>query len=337
MQNAPRAQMPNQNGRTRHTTYEPYEARIAHPSRGEDRDREQRGSMRGEDPGYQDLRDQRGRDTWRTYDRDDRRIDQRLDYGGEDRLGDRGWSNAPEQLSERDRGMFAYRGSGGSGDRYRQRDDIYGIYGRPSDFERDRGYGEPGYGGYGDREYGGYRNYSGNRDYSGYRDQEYAARDRSDRDLGRPSDVGRPFQVDRDERMGGARGYAGQGGQIGPQVGGPIPQARGPHRGRGPAGFQRSDERIKELVCEALTDHDEVDATDIEVSVRNGEVTLAGTVDDRRMKRLAEECVENVRGVKDVQNQLRVAADRVTGSKTGSSAADKTDKTDQTDKKPRPS
>jgi osmotically-inducible protein OsmY len=56
-----------------------------------------------------------------------------------------------------------------------------------------------------------------------------------------------------------------------------------------------------------LTDHDAVDATGIEVRVDSGEITLAGTVEDRRMKRLAEECVEGLRGVRDVHNELRIA------------------------------
>jgi hypothetical protein len=84
-------------------------------------------------------------------------------------------------------------------------------------------------------------------------------------------------------------------------------RARGPHRGKGPAGFHPSDERIREMVCEALTDHDEIDATHVEVGVRDGEVTLAGTVDARRTKRLAEEVTEDIRGVRDVHNQLRIA------------------------------
>ena len=81
---------------------------------------------------------------------------------------------------------------------------------------------------------------------------------------------------------------------------------RGPHAGTGPESFQRSDERIRELINEALTDHDEIDATHIEVAVKSGEVTLTGTVEDRRMKRLAEDCADRVTGVKDVSNQLKV-------------------------------
>ncbi|MGN6184992.1 MAG: BON domain-containing protein [Thermoanaerobaculia bacterium] len=77
-------------------------------------------------------------------------------------------------------------------------------------------------------------------------------------------------------------------------------------RGRGPKGFQRSDDRLRELVSERLSDHHDIDASDIEVTVSNGEVTLQGTVDDRRTKRLAEDVVESVSGVRDVHNQLRV-------------------------------
>jgi DNA replicative helicase MCM subunit Mcm2 (Cdc46/Mcm family) len=46
----------------------------------------------------------------------------------------------------------------------------------------------------------------------------------------------------------------------------------------------------------------------IEVAVTGGEVTLTGTVESRRMKRHAEDLAESVRGVRDVHNQLRVAA-----------------------------
>jgi len=83
----------------------------------------------------------------------------------------------------------------------------------------------------------------------------------------------------------------------------PQPQS---FRGRGPKGWQRSDDRIRELVCERLTDHHDIDATEIEVAVQNGEITLSGTVDDRRTKRLAEDVAESVGGVKDVHNHLRV-------------------------------
>ena len=85
---------------------------------------------------------------------------------------------------------------------------------------------------------------------------------------------------------------------------------RGPHVGKGPQGFQRSDERIKEMVHEALTDHGDVDATHIAVDVKNGEVMLTGTVEDRQTKRLAEDVVERVTGVRDVQNHIRIMDSR---------------------------
>jgi len=76
--------------------------------------------------------------------------------------------------------------------------------------------------------------------------------------------------------------------------------------GRGPKGYRRPDARIEEDVCEALTRHPDIDASDIEVRVQNGEVTLSGTVDERRDKRLAEDITEWVSGVADVHNELRV-------------------------------
>lgn len=91
--------------------------------------------------------------------------------------------------------------------------------------------------------------------------------------------------------------------------GGHTHHGTGPHRGRGPAGYQRSDERVREAVCESLTEDDEIDATRIEVSVHSGEVTLTGVVEDRRAKRDAEDCAYSVRGVRDVQNLLRIRDD----------------------------
>ena len=78
-------------------------------------------------------------------------------------------------------------------------------------------------------------------------------------------------------------------------------------RGRGPKNWRRSDERILEVVSELLTDHDGVDATDIEVKVQDGEVTLEGTVGSRWQKRLAEDIAASCGGVHDVHNRLRVA------------------------------
>ncbi|HWQ52804.1 MAG TPA: BON domain-containing protein [Bryobacteraceae bacterium] len=81
---------------------------------------------------------------------------------------------------------------------------------------------------------------------------------------------------------------------------------RGKYAGRGPRGWHRSDERIREDIYERLTDHPDIDATDIEAQVSNGEVTLTGMVESRHVKRLAEDVVEDVSGVREVHNQLRI-------------------------------
>lgn len=78
------------------------------------------------------------------------------------------------------------------------------------------------------------------------------------------------------------------------------------YAGRGPKGFRRTDERIRETVSERLEQSDDVDASEIEVAVKEGDVTLTGSVPTRWMKRCAEDCVEALPGVKDVTNQLRV-------------------------------
>jgi osmotically-inducible protein OsmY len=50
----------------------------------------------------------------------------------------------------------------------------------------------------------------------------------------------------------------------------------------------------------------QVDASDIEVQVSDGTVTLEGTVENRRIKHLAENLCEWIPGVQDVTNHLRV-------------------------------
>src|SRR5690606_10980288 len=77
-------------------------------------------------------------------------------------------------------------------------------------------------------------------------------------------------------------------------------------RGRGPRGYTRPDDRISDDVHQRLTDDPWVDASDIEVRVAAGEVTLDGTVSDRDEKRRAEQCIEDVPGVRHVQNNLRL-------------------------------
>ena len=85
-----------------------------------------------------------------------------------------------------------------------------------------------------------------------------------------------------------------------------IDAARGEHRGRGPKGYRRSDERIREDVSDRLTDDSWLDAQNIEVAVQDSDVTLSGSVRSREDKKRAEALAESVSGVDNVQNNLRI-------------------------------
>jgi osmotically-inducible protein OsmY len=78
------------------------------------------------------------------------------------------------------------------------------------------------------------------------------------------------------------------------------------HRGKGPKGYVRRDERILEDVNDRLMQDSYVDASDIEVMVAEAEVTLSGTVASRQDKRRAEDLADSVSGVAHVQNNIRV-------------------------------
>jgi hypothetical protein len=83
-------------------------------------------------------------------------------------------------------------------------------------------------------------------------------------------------------------------------------QERGQNRGRGPRGYQRSDDRIREEVCERLTDDEHIDASDVEVTVANCEVALSGRVRTREQKRRAIDIADDVSGVHHVRSSLKI-------------------------------
>ena len=83
-------------------------------------------------------------------------------------------------------------------------------------------------------------------------------------------------------------------------------QPQPPYYGRGPKDYQRSDDRVREEICDAMTYDPLLDATEITVAVAQGEVTLSGSVTTRDQKRRAEDVAERISGVRDVTNQLRV-------------------------------
>ncbi|HKO14956.1 MAG TPA: BON domain-containing protein [Gemmatimonadaceae bacterium] len=120
---------------------------------------------------------------------------------------------------------------------------------------------------------------------------------------GRQPGYTRPANEERDRPPVQFRGSTGNPGGVEPAA---RSTRSGNFRGVGPRNYRRSDESLYEDVCEALTRNADVDATDIEVSVDQGEVTLRGTVSDRRAKRRAEDVADTVRGVRDIHNQLTV-------------------------------
>jgi len=93
------------------------------------------------------------------------------------------------------------------------------------------------------------------------------------------------------------------GGAAGTQSGYEFPHG---HRGKGPRNYVRSDERIREDLCERLLEDEHIDPSDIEVAVENGVVTLNGTVEERWVKHSVEDMAEACSGVNDIVNHLRV-------------------------------
>lgn len=183
---------------------------------------------------------------------------------------------------DRNRGMFGYEGEGYMAQRD-ERDDYDEFarrgYGR-GDYERSDRMRDDSYRG------GGYMGGDWNSSMRNRDDRDYMTRGYQDLESG----ADRGWNVGRDSD----RGDYGAGTQ------------RQSYRGRGPKNYQRSDERIREDVCERLAMDDDVDASEIEVMVSGAVVTLDGSVAERHAKRLAEDIAESVRGVKDVQNNVRV-------------------------------
>lgn len=230
------------------------------------------------------------------YDRDERRDYSREDYGASDR-GGRGRGSYGGSFSR-----TGEEGRGGQGYGW-QRDDIgreasarsfAGNEGRGFGYGSDErhGYGGSGYGG-GDRGRQGY----GNRD--------------NDRGVfERATDEVSSWFGDRDAERRREQDF----------------------RGRGPKGYKRSDSRVQEDVNDRLADDPHVDASEIEVAVSGGEVTLGGTVDSRQARRRAEDIAERVSGVSYVQNNLRVRTGggetAAVGSRTGTGLGQETTSTE---------
>jgi hypothetical protein len=174
------------------------------------------------------------------------------------------------------------------GDRGEQRSEPRFGSGHEGYGERERGrFDQPGAGGRFDQRFGGYGDAYGG----------YEGRRRYGESPGRG--FGRGFGDYGGDLGGYGREGAGRGGAQSWREGGRF-------SGRGPKGYRRSDERIREEVCDILTADPDIDASDITVQVTSCEVLLEGTVDDRWTKRHAEDVIEGVSGVNQVHNRLQV-------------------------------
>lgn len=291
---------------------------------------------------------------WEDRDRFGRGYGRRDDYGRRDRSRD--WSDkAGDEVrswfgdddADRRRRMDDDRDYGGSGGGYEGRS---GRGGYGDDYGRSGDYGGRSTGGYG-RSGGGYDPYDQDRGYGGGRDAGYGRGDFSEairsgmagRGMGTfgtygARDFGGRGHGDRDygDRDYGGRGYdqgnyrgSGDrgfferaGDEVASWFGDEDAQRRrerdAGHSGRGPRNYSRSDDRIREDVSDRLSDDRHIDASDVEVSVSGGEVTLDGTVDSRAAKRHAEDLAESCSGVKHVQNNLRVKDRQMSGGSSGS-------------------
>jgi hypothetical protein len=236
----------------------------------------------------------RGREDWRDQDRE-----RDFQYSGED-TRNRDWEFEANQ-----RRYEGYRGQEA------QWQEDRGYRGTPGnrDYESGRGYDES-------RGYG----YEGSRSAPPYGRAGHG-------DYG-PGAFTRQFRGGTELYGTGQRGYGTTwGGAVGGYSGGAGGLSGGigtysePGRyvGRGPKGYQRSDERIREDICERLTQHPYIDAAEIEIQVRSGEVYLTGSVESRDEKRMAEDVADSVSGVKDVHNQLRTG--QLVSARQGSEAS----------------
>jgi hypothetical protein len=157
---------------------------------------------------------------------------------------------------------------------------------------------------------------------------EYGSRDINDRNFGREWDKGSslmpPQRNDLNNKSFNSDSRYSQAPDSGLETG-------GNHAGRGPKNYRRSDDRIKEDASDVLERHPDIDASEIELEVKEGIIFLRGTVEDRRTKRMAEDAVEHISGVKDIHNELTLnksiferAKEMLVGKQTGGQSGDST-------------
>ncbi|MEP6925079.1 MAG: BON domain-containing protein [Pyrinomonadaceae bacterium] len=249
-----------------------------------------------------ERRDERGDYTLYGYDRDQRYADRSGDYGNQgertsDYSNNYNYSGGSYARSDDDKrpsdgrgGSSRYRGEQGSnrGDYGREQSSGQGFYGQGGGYT---GSSEKGYE---------YNRREGNRSENRFRprseEEERGWWERTTDEVA--SWFGDDEAARRRENDSQEFGQHQNRGQYGQQT--------SLHRGRGPKNYRRTDERIKEDINDRLTDYAYLDASDIDVEVSSGEVTLTGTVESRYAKRMAEDIAENVSSVTNVENRLRV-------------------------------
>lgn len=78
------------------------------------------------------------------------------------------------------------------------------------------------------------------------------------------------------------------------------------YRGTALTGSDPEDRRIFDEVQGLLAEDTDLDAGEVDVSVENGRVTLEGSVGGRIARERVEELTDSVKGVREIENNLRV-------------------------------
>jgi len=92
----------------------------------------------------------------------------------------------------------------------------------------------------------------------------------------------------------------------------------------GPKGYKRSDERLREDICERLMQSYDIDSSEVTVEVLGAKVVLEGTVPDRYMKHAIEDLCDAAPGVEEIENRIRVTGARSRGGGLSTGAAGST-------------
>jgi hypothetical protein len=281
---------------------------------------------RGEEGGWQgrDWReDDRFGEGWRAGERDEpgargggwgeRRTERysapRGEYGrdwerayGRDRELGRSGGLGSSAHGERDRLGERWRGEGWRGEGAYDEERVGAGYGGSRGGSRGGYGGSYGAGPSGSR--GEYSTYGSGADVGGWRTEEHR------RDSGRPMRYGREGHgSEREMERWGRERERGAFDRMGDRIKEGVRKLTG----RGPKGYRRPDERIRDDVSERIA-RSGIDAENVEVKVENGEVTLSGFVSRREDKRELEDLAEDVFGVVEVHDHLRVSRGEATGA-----------------------